>query len=57
MICSDDEIKKSGGGDSNTTGDVHSILLVTQNGICNMILIVHSGVGKPSGLLGLPLIP
>jgi hypothetical protein len=26
---------------------VHSILLVTQNGICNMILIVHKGVGQP----------
>jgi hypothetical protein len=28
-------------GDSNTTGCVHSILLVTQNGICNAILIVY----------------
>jgi hypothetical protein len=49
MICSDDEMKESGGGDGNTTWSVHSILLVTQNGIRNAIFIVHLGVGKPDG--------
>ena len=35
------KMKESGGSDGNTTGGLHSILLVTQNGICNVILIVH----------------
>jgi hypothetical protein len=47
MICSDDETKESGGGDSNTTGVFAQFFLITQNGIRNTILIVHKGVGKP----------
>jgi hypothetical protein len=46
-ICSDDETKEGGRGNSNTTGVFAQFFLVTQNGIHNVILIVHKGVGKP----------
>jgi hypothetical protein len=42
-------MKESGRGDSNTTGEFIQFLLVTQNGICNVIHIVQKGVGKPGG--------